>query len=101
MSSRGTATERLAKWLEYLLNPFAKIHDAYINYTESFLLYLEHLNLTRAPFKEGTKLISQDVTDLLTNCNTEKCIKAVKKVLETNANEYSLDSSLIECIQKL
>ena len=51
MSSKGTATERLAKWLEYQLS-------------------------------------------------TEKCIEAVKKVLETNTNEYSLDSSLIECIQE-
>ena len=61
MSSRGTATERLAKWLEYQLKPFAKIHDAYIKDTKSFLLYLEHLNLTRAPFREGTKLICWDV----------------------------------------
>ena len=100
MSSRGTATERLAKWLEYQLKPFAKIHDACIKDTKSFLLYLEHLNLTRAPFRERTKLISWDVKDFYPNCNTEKCIEAFKKVLETNENEYSLDSSLIECIKE-
>ena len=55
MSSRGTATERLARWLEYQLKPFGKIHDAYINDTNSFLLYLEHPDLTRAPFWEETK----------------------------------------------
>ena len=88
MSSRGTATERLAKLLEYQLKPFAKIHDAYIKDTKSFFIYLEHLNLTRAPFREGTKLISWDV------------IETVKKVLETNANEYSLDGSLTECIKE-
>ena len=86
MSSRGTVTERLAKWLEYQLKPFAKIHDAYIKDTKSFLLYLEHLNSTRAPFREETKLISWDVKDFYPNCNTKKCIEAVKKVLETNAN---------------
>ena len=101
MSSRGTETERLTKWLEYQLKPFAKIHDAYIKDTKSFLLYLEHLNLTRAPFREGTKLISWDVKDFYPNCSTEKCIEAVKKVLKTNAKEYSLDSSLIECIQEV
>ena len=58
MSSRGTATERLAKWLEYQLKPFAKIHDAYIKDTKSFLLYLEHLSLTTALFKEGTNLLA-------------------------------------------
>ena len=100
MSSRGTATEILAKWLEYQLKPFAKIHDAYIKDTKSFLLYLEHLNSTRAHFREGTKLISWDVKDFYPNCNTEKCIEAVKKVLETNANMYSLDGSLIEYIQE-
>ena len=89
MSSRRTATERLAKWLEYQLKPFAKIHDAHIKDAKSFLLYLEHLNSTRAPFREGTKLISWDVKDFYPNCNTEKCIEAVKKVLETNANMYS------------
>ena len=100
MSSRGPATERLAKWLEYQLKPFAKIHDAYVKDTKSFLLYLENLCLTRAPFREGTKLISWDVKDFYPNCNSEKCIEAVKKVLETNASEYSLDSSLLECIQE-
>ena len=64
------------------------------------MLYLEHLNLTRAPFREGTKLISWLVKDFHPNCNTEKCIEAVKKVLETNVNEYSLDSSLTECIKE-
>ena len=100
MSSNSTATERLAKWLEHQLKPFGKIHDAYIKDTKSFLLYLEHLNSTRAPFREETKLISWDVKDFYPNCNTEKCIEAVKKVLETNANMYSLDGSLIECIQE-
>ena len=56
--------------------------------------------MTRAPFREGTKLISWDVKDFYPNCNTEKCTEAVKKVLETNVNEYSLYSSLIECIQE-
>ena len=56
--------------------------------------------MARAPFRKGTKLISWDVKDFYPNCNTEKCIEAVKKVLETNTNEYSLDSSLIECIQE-
>ena len=87
-------TERLARWLEYQLKPFAKIYHAYVKDTKSFLLNSEHLNLTRALFRKERKLTNWDVKDFYPNCNTENCIEVVQKVLETNANEYSLDSSL-------
>ena len=74
MSAKGTATENLAKWLEIQLKLYARMHEAYIKDTKSFLLHLEHLNDTRAPFKEGTKLISLDVENYYPNCQTNLCI---------------------------
>ena len=78
MLAKGTATENLAKWLEIRLKPYARMYGAYIKDTKSFLLQLEHLNDTRAPFKDGTKLISLDVENYYPNCQTDLCIQAVK-----------------------
>ena len=30
MSSRGTATENLARWIEHKLKPYAQLHSSYI-----------------------------------------------------------------------
>ena len=96
MSARGTATENLARWLESQLKPYARMHEAYVKDTKSFLLHLEHLNQTRAPFKEGTKLISWDIINYYPNCNTELCLRAVKKILDDKAT--SLLEVNKECI---
>ena len=38
MSAKWTATENLAKWLEMQLKPYARMHEAFIKDTKSFLL---------------------------------------------------------------
>ena len=81
MSSKGTAMENLARWIEYQLEPFAQLHQAYIRDTKSFLLHLEEINRTRAPFGPKTKLISWDIKNYYPSCDTEMCIKAVEKVV--------------------
>ena len=96
MSAKGTAMENLAKWLEIQLKPYARMHGAYIKDTKSFLLHLEHLNDTRAPFKDGTKLISLDVENYYPNCQTDLCIQAVRTTLEKYATEFS--DSKTKCI---
>ena len=85
MSARGTATENLARWLEFQHKPYASMHEAYIKDTKSFLLHLEHLNQTRAPFKKGSKLISWDIINYYPNCSTKLCLRAVKKILDDKA----------------
>ena len=89
MSARGTATENLARWLEFRLKPYARMHEAYIKDTKTFLLHLEHLNQTRAPFKEGSKLIGWDIVNYYPNCSTELCLWAVKKILNDKATGLS------------
>ena len=89
MSARGTATENLARWLEFQLKPYARMHEANIKDTKSFLLHLEHLNQTTAPFKEGTKLISCDIVNYYPNCSTELRLQAVKKILDDKATGLS------------
>ena len=93
MSSKGTATENLARWIEYRLKPFAQLHQAYIRDRKSFLLYLEEINRTRAPFAPKTRLISWDIKNYY---DTEMCIKAVEKVV-AQCPEHVLEVPL-DCI---
>ena len=58
MSSHGTATEYLARWIELKLKPFAQVHSSYIRDTKSFLQYLEMMNDTKASLTEGTRINS-------------------------------------------
>ena len=60
------------------------------------MLHWEHLNDTRAQFKEGKKLISLDVENYYPNCQTDLCIQAVRTTLEIYATEFP--DSKIECI---
>ena len=72
------------------------MHGAKIKDTKSFLLHLEHLNDTRALFKDGTKLNSLDVENYYPKCQTDLCIQAVRTTLEKYATEFS--DSKIKCI---
>ena len=58
--------------------------------TKSFLLHLEHLNDTRAPFKDETKLISLDVENYYPNCQTDLCIQAVRTTLENMQQSFQI-----------
>ena len=92
MSSRGTATENLARWLEIQVKPCARLHEAYIKDTKSFLRHLEELNDTRAPFKESTKLLSWDIKNYYPNCSTELCMRAVKRILDERGTNLPQNS---------
>ena len=81
MCSKRTATENLAGWIEYHLKPFAQLHQAYIMDTKSFLLYLEEINRTRAPFGPKARLISWDIKNYYPSCDTEMCIQIVERVV--------------------
>ena len=96
MSSKGTGTENLARWIEHHLKPFAQLHQAYIRETKSFLLYLEEIIRTRAPFGPKTRLISWDIKNYYPSCDTEMCIKAVEKVV-TQHPEHVLEVPL-DCV---
>ena len=98
MSFRVTATKNLARWLELLLKPYARLPEAYIKDTKSFLLHLEELNDTRAPFKESTKLLSWDIKNYYSNCSTELCMRAVKRILDERGTNLSQNSK--KCILK-
>ena len=81
MSSRGTATEYLARWIELKSKLFAQLHSSYIRDTKSFLRYLEMMNDTKAPLREGTRLINWDIVNFYPNCNTQMCIEAVRNLV--------------------
>ena len=92
MSSRGTAIENLARLLEIQLKPYARLHEAYIKDTKSFLRHLEELNDTRAPFKESTKLLRWDIKNYYPNCSTELCVRAVKRILDERGTNLPQNS---------
>ena len=75
--------QRLARWVEHHLQPFAQQHTSYIRDIQSFLKQLEYINETRAPLSDTTKLISWDIVNFYPNCNTKMCIEAIKRVLQT------------------
>ena len=71
MSSRGTATEYLDRWIEFKLKPYAQLHDSYIKGRKSFLNYIELISETKAPLGPDTTLNSWDVVNFYPDCNTE------------------------------
>ena len=96
MSSRGTATEYLARWIELKYKPFAQVHSSYIRDTKSFLQYLAMMNDTKAPLRERTRINSWDIVNFYPNCNTQMCIETVRKVVEENQH---LDLGVpVECV---
>ena len=101
MSSRGTATatatatEYLARWIEFKLKPYAQLHDSYIKDTKSFLKYIQTINETKAPLGLDTTLNSWDAVNFYPNCNTEMCINAVRRVAEENPQ---IDIEVLECV---
>ena len=82
LSSRGSATEKLARWVECNFKDKATRHKAYIRDTKSFLLHLEQLNESMALFPPHTRMISWDIKNFHPNCETRQCIEAVGKALD-------------------
>ena len=71
---------------------YARLHEAYIKDTKSFLRHLEELNDTRAPFKERTKLLSWDIKNYYPNYSTELCMQAVSRILDERGTNLPQNS---------
>ena len=82
LSSRRSATVNLARWVECNLKDLATRHKAYIRDTKSFLLNLEQLNESMAPFPPHTRMISWDIKNFYPKCEIRLCIEAVRKALD-------------------
>ena len=101
LSSKGMATERLARWVECNLKEIATKHKAYIRDTKAFLLHLEHLNQNMAPFPSGTRMISWDIKNFYLNCETSMCLEAIKKALDKYQPKMSIlrKACIFEAVQ--
>ena len=99
MSAHGTITQRLAKWVEYHLKPFAQQHTSYIKDTQSFLKHLEYIDETMAPLSDSIKFISWDIVSFNLNCNM--CMDAIRRVLEAYSHiELKVPAeSIIEALE--
>ena len=78
ISGCDSATERISSFVDYLLQPIAKIQKSYLKDTTDFLNFLEKTKVAK-----DTILVSMDVTSLYTNIPQEEGIRIVCKTYET------------------
>ena len=96
ISCRGNVMENLARWVEYHLKEPARKHPAYLKDTTKFFKYIDNINESQGPFQPDQSLFStRDVCAFYPNCDTQKCVDAVRQVLETDPDN---DEEYIECI---
>ena len=78
ISGCDSPTERISSFVDYLLQPIAKVQESYLKDTTDFLNFLEKTKVAK-----GTMLVSMDVTSLYTNIPQEEGINVVCKTYET------------------
>ena len=78
ISGCDSPTERISSFVDYLLQPIAKVQESYLKDTTDFLNFIE-----RTKVAKGTMLVSMDVTSLYTNIPQEEGINIVCKTYET------------------
>ena len=82
MAANGSPIEYLARWVEWNIKEYAQQHRAYIKDTKVLLQHIEQLNNTKAPFSDSSILVSWDIKNFYSNCQTDLCIEAVGKALD-------------------
>ena len=77
ISGCDSPTERISSFVDYLLQPIAKVQKSYLKDTTDFLNFLENTKVAK-----DTMLVSMDVTSLYTNIPQEEGITIVCKTYE-------------------
>ena len=78
ISGCDSATERISSFVDYLLQPIAKIQKSYLKDTTDFLNFIEKTKVAK-----DTMLVSMDIASLYTNIPQEDEIRIVCKAYET------------------
>ena len=78
ISGCDSATERIPSFVDYLLQPIAKIQKSYLKDTTDFLNIIDKTQVAK-----DTILVSMDVASLYTNIPQEEGIRIVCKAYET------------------
>ena len=100
ISTKGTAVENLARWLEIQLKDLARAHPAFLQDTKDFLSYIEQRNQEDGPFdKEKIWLISRDIVNYYPSCNTDMCIEAVGQLLDTRTENNPPKECILDALK--
>ena len=78
ISGCDSPTKRISPFVDYLLQPIAKVQESYLKYTTDFSNFIENTKVV-----EDTMLMSMDVTSLYTNIPQEEGINIVYNAYES------------------
>ena len=78
ISGCDSPTERISSFVDYLLQPIAKVQESYLKDRTDFLNFIEKRKVAK-----GILLVSMDITSLCTNIPSEEGINIVCKTYET------------------
>lgn len=73
VSDRGSESYRIAEYIDYYINPLARLHPSYIKDTYDFVAKLKNLKVPKE-----TLLFSIDMESLYTNVDTERGLRVTK-----------------------
>lgn len=94
VSDCNSETYRSAEYIDYFLNPLAKLHKSYIKDTYDFIDKIKNLIIP-----DNAILFTIDVDSLYTNIDTSEGIQAVKKMLQNNYVKKRPDKELIQLLE--
>ena len=95
VSSCGTATENISRYVDYFLQHLAAQVPSYIKNTTSFLNKIQ--DLPRLP--PGYLLVTLDVTSLCTNIPHDEGISACMNALNTRPSQHPPTSDICQLIE--
>lgn len=94
VSDCNSETYRSAEYIDYFLNPLAKLHKSYIKDTYDFIEKIKNLVLP-----ENSILFTIDVDSLYTNIDTTEGIQAVKEIFQRNHVKNRPDKELLKLLE--
>lgn len=94
VSDCGSESYRSAEYIDYFLNPLAKLHKSYIKDTYDFTDKIQNLIIPAEAI-----LFTADVDSLYTNIVTKEGIQAVKEIFQNNHNKKRPDKELLQLLE--
>ena len=99
ISCRGSAIEKLGRWVECQLKNPAQKHQTYLKDTKHFLNFIEDLNENQGPFKKDEIImVSRDTENFYPSCDKDKCIQAIKILIDTSTYQIPSKECILEAV---
>ena len=99
ISCRGSAIEQLGRWVEFQLKKSSpETSDIFERY-KTFPNFIEDLNENQGRFKkEEVIMISRDIQNFHPSCDKDKCIQAIKILLDTRTYQIPSKECILEAV---